>query len=141
MADVLAGDLESFRSGFEGRVVTGEDSDYDAVRAECVWNGAIDRRPWVIARATSAADVAAAVRFARVAGREVAVRGGGHNFSGSCIANDAMMIDLGAMCDVHVDPAAKRAVCGGGTRWSQLDAATQQHGLAAPGGFIRHTRS
>jgi len=139
MADVLAGDLESFRSGFEGRVVTGEDSDYDAVRAECVWNGAIDRRPWVIARATSAADVAAAVRFARVAGRELAVRGGGHNFSGSCIANDAVMIDLGAMCDVHVDPAAKRAVCGGGTRWSQLDAATQQHGLAAPGGFISHT--
>ena len=49
------------------------------------------------------------------------------------------MIDLGAMCDVHVDPAARRAVCGGGTRWSQLDAATQEHGLAAPGGFISHT--
>jgi hypothetical protein len=30
--------------------VTKEDPDYDAVRAECVWNGAIDRRPWVIAR-------------------------------------------------------------------------------------------
>ena len=34
---------------------------------------------------------------------------------------------------------ARRAVCGGGTRWSQLDAATQEHGLATPGGFISHT--
>ena len=48
------------------------------------------------------------------------------------------MIDLGAR-DLSVDPAAKRAVCGGGTRWSQLDAATQEHGLATPGGFISHT--
>ena len=50
MADVLA-DLESFRGGFAGRVVTRDDADYDAVRAECVWNGDVDRRPWVIARA------------------------------------------------------------------------------------------
>ena len=139
MADGLAGDLESFRGGFAGRVVTGDDSDYDGVRAECVWNGDVDRHPWVIARATCAADVAAAVRFAGGAGRAVAVRGGGHNFAGSCIADDAVMIDLGAMCDVRVDPTAQRAVCGGGTRWSQLDAATKEHGLATPGGFISHT--
>jgi hypothetical protein len=50
MTDALASDLESFRGEFAGRVVTKEDPDYDAVRAECVWNGAIDRRPWVIAR-------------------------------------------------------------------------------------------
>jgi len=139
MADVLAGDLDSLRRAFAGRVVTGEDADYDEVRAECVWNGDVDRRPWLIARATSAADVATAVRFARAASREVTVRGGGHNFSGSCIADDAVMIDLGPMCDVRVDPAAKRAVCGGGTRWSQLDAATQEHALAVPGGFVSHT--
>ena len=30
-------------------------------------------------------------------------------------------------------------VCGGGTTWGELDAATQQHGLAVPGGFISHT--
>ena len=69
----------------------------------------------------------------------MAVRGGGHNFAGSCIADDAVMIDLGAMCEVRVDPGAKTAVCGGGARWSQLDSATQQYGLAAPGGFISHT--
>jgi len=139
MADMLAGELKAFGPGFVGRVVTSDDSDYDTVRSECVWNGDIDRRPWVIAQATSAADVAAAVKFAQAAGREVAVRGGGHNFAGSCIADNAVMIDLGPMCDVRVDPAARTAVCGGGARWSQLDAATQEHGLATPGGFVSHT--
>ena len=139
MPDVPGGALNSFRDRFAGRVVTADDPDYDAVRAACVWNGDIDRRPWAIAQATSTADVAAAVGVAHETGREVAIRGGGHNFSGSCTADGAVMIDLGLLCDVQVDPSAKRAVCGGGTRWSQLDAATQEHGLAAPGGFISHT--
>jgi FAD/FMN-containing dehydrogenase len=135
----LASELKSFRDDFGGRVVTPDDSDYDAVRAECVWNGDIDRRPAVIARARSVDDVAAAVRLARETGRDLAVRGGGHNFSGACIANDAVMIDLGALSAISVDPAARKARCGGGTRWSQLDAATQEHGLATPGGFVSHT--
>jgi FAD/FMN-containing dehydrogenase len=139
MGDVAALDLDAFREEFGGRVVTANDTDYDTVRAECVWNGDIDRRPWVIARVSCANDVAAAVRFAKGAGREIAVRGGGHNFSGSCIADDAVMIDLGGLCDISVDPATRTARCGGGTRWAQLDAATQEHGLAAPGGFVSHT--
>jgi FAD/FMN-containing dehydrogenase len=119
--------------------VTPEDADYDAVRAECVWNGEIDRKPWVIARCESAKDVATAIGFARAAGHPVSVRGGGHNFAGSCISDDGVMIDLGPMGAISVDPVAKRAVCEGGTTWVQLDAATQEHGLATPGGFISHT--
>ena len=49
------------------------------------------------------------------------------------------MIHLGAMNGVTVDPAARRAVCGGGATWADVDAATLQHGLATPGGFISHT--
>jgi FAD/FMN-containing dehydrogenase len=139
VTQLRADDLDALRSAFSGRLVTSSDSDYDAVRAECVWNGDIDRRPWVIARARSAEDVAAAVRFAADTGRALAVRGGGHNFSGSCIADDAVMIDLGGLNSVSVDPAAKTARCGGGARWSELDAACQEHGLAVPGGFISHT--
>ncbi len=139
MSESGAGDLAAFRAEFGGRVVLEDDNDYDAVRAECVWNGDIDRRPWLIARVASTDDVTRALRLAADSGRAVAVRGGGHNFSGSCIADDAVMIDLGALCDITVDPKARRATCGGGTRWAQLDAATQEHGLAAPGGFISHT--
>ena len=138
MPSPLSSDLQS-REGFSGRVVTPADADYDAVRAECVWNGDIDRRPWLIAQPRTSADVAAAVRFARAAEREIAVRGGGHNFSGSCIADEAVMIDLGQLRAVAVDVGARRATCGGGARWADLDGATQQHGLATPGGFISHT--
>ncbi|MDM0085218.1 FAD-binding oxidoreductase [Variovorax sp. J31P179] len=49
------------------------------------------------------------------------------------------MIHLGAMNGVIVDPSARRAVCGGGATWANIDAATQLHGLATPGGFISHT--
>ena len=38
-----------------------------------------------------------------------------------------------------MDPDAQRASCGGGTTWGELDAATQQHGLAVTGGFVTHT--
>ena len=49
------------------------------------------------------------------------------------------MIDLSRMNQVTVDPAARRAVCGGGATWADVDAATQAHGLATPGGFVSHT--
>ena len=49
------------------------------------------------------------------------------------------MIDLSPMRTVQVDPDTQRARCGGGTTWAELDAATQVHGLATPGGVISHT--
>src|SRR5258705_10765634 len=49
------------------------------------------------------------------------------------------MMHLGAMTSVSVDPTARRAVCGGGATWADVDAATQAHGLPTPGGFISHT--
>lgn len=111
--------------------------DYDRSRA--VWNGAIDRKPAVIACCTTAEQVAGAIRFARRSGLEIAVRGGGHNYAGHAVCEGGLMIHLGAMNGVTVDPAARRAICGGGATWAELDAATQQHGLATPGGFVSHT--
>jgi FAD/FMN-containing dehydrogenase len=130
-------DLADLRAGFHGRVTAHQDADYDSARA--VWNGEIDWRPAVVARCAGAADVAAAIRFARDADLDLTVRGGGHNFGGAAVADGAVMIHLGDMNTVSVDPAARTARCGGGATWAQLDAATQQHGLATPGGTISHT--
>ena len=136
MAQVL-GSLDSFRTGFSGTVLTPGDDGYDAARS--VWNGAIDRHPAVIAQCTGAEQVAAAIAFARESGLEISVRGGGHNFAGFAVVEDGLMIDLSQMRSVSVDPAARRARCGGGATWADLDGAAQEHGLAVTGGFISHT--
>jgi len=130
-------DLTAFRSAFGGSILTPGHADYDAARA--VWNGAIDRKPAVIARCHTAEQVADAIRYARAHGLELSVRGGGHNYAGHAVCDGGLMIHLGAMNGVSVDPVARRAVCGGGATWADVDAATQQHGLATPGGFISHT--
>ena len=137
MTQQLSDDLALLRAAFSGTVITSGDPDYDAARS--LWNGDIDRRPAVIARCTTAGDVSAAIAFARSHGLELAVRGGGHNYGGFACCDGGLMINLSAMNQVTVDPIASRAVCGGGATWAELDAATQEHGLAVPGGFVSHT--
>ena len=129
--------LEEFRATFKGHALTPGHVDYDTSRG--VWNGAIDRKPAVIACCTTAEHVAEAIRFARKSGLEISVRGGGHNYAGNAVCEGGLMIHLGEMKSVAVDPAKRRVVCGGGATWADVDAATQKHGLAVPGGFISHT--
>jgi FAD/FMN-containing dehydrogenase len=129
--------IASFKSAFDGTVLVSGDEGYDGARA--LWNGDIQRRPAVIAQCTTAEQVVAAIGFARDESLEIAVRGGGHNFAGHGVCEGGVMIDLSGMNGVVVDAAAKRVRCGGGTTWADLDGATQEHGLAVPGGVISHT--
>ncbi|KUL44149.1 FAD-linked oxidase [Streptomyces regalis] len=123
--------------GFSGRLVTPRDADYDDVRA--MWNGAVDRRPRYLARCLSPSDAAAAVRFAGERGLAVTVRGGGHGVAGNALCDDGLVVDLGPMKSVSVDPARRTATAGPGTLWGELDAATQAFGLAVTGGVVSHT--
>ncbi|HZQ84333.1 MAG TPA: FAD-binding oxidoreductase [Acidimicrobiales bacterium] len=129
--------IETFRKDFAGQLLTAGDADYDQARS--VWNGDIDRRPAAIAQCSSAAQVAAAIGFARDAGLELTVRGGGHNFGGLAVSDGGLMVDLSPMGDVTIDAAARRARVAGGATWASLDGAAQAHGLAVTGGFISHT--
>jgi FAD/FMN-containing dehydrogenase len=123
--------------GFRGRLMSAGDADYDIARA--VWNGAIDRRPRLIARCIGTADVVAAVRFAREQDLEIAIRGGGHNVAGTAVCDGGIAIDLSAMRGVRVDPAGRRAWVQGGALWGDVDHETQAHGLATTGGIVSHT--
>src|SRR3954470_7388758 len=123
--------------GFVGRLVEPADADYDTARAG--WNGAIDRRPAAVAYASDADDVAAVVRAARAAGVRFTIRAGGHSVSGRSIRDGALCIDLRALDEVVVDPRAEVVSVGGGALLGELDAATQEHGLAVPAGQISHT--
>src|SRR5262245_58910929 len=82
-----------------------------------IWNGAIDRRPALIARCTGAADVRAAVAFARERELVVAVRGGGHNVAGTAVCDGGIVIDLSSMKGLWVDPRARVARAQPGLLW------------------------
>jgi FAD/FMN-containing dehydrogenase len=125
--------IEGFRAGLRGALLQPGDAGYDAARS--IWNAMIDRRPALVVRCAGTADVMAAVVFARDHGLPLAVRGGGHNIAGNAVCDDGLVIDLSAMRDVHVDPAARRAVVGGGALLSDLDHETQAFGLAVPLGI------
>jgi FAD binding domain/Berberine and berberine like len=99
----------------------------------------VDRRPALIARCTSADDVAAAIRHAREAGLEIGVKSGGHGVLGLCVPEGGLMIDLTPMGDVRVDPAGRRAGVGGGALLRFLDRSTEAHGLATTAGNVSHT--
>jgi FAD/FMN-containing dehydrogenase len=122
---------------FSGELLAPNDPTYDDARA--IWNGAIDRRPALIARCRDARDVAAALHLARERELPVAVRGGGHGVAGSAVSDGGLMIDLSPMRAVTVDPQARTARAQGGVLWGEIDAATQAHGLATVGGIVTHT--
>ena len=129
--------VKELTASFQGELVQPGDAGYDEHRK--VWNGSIDRHPALIARCAGTDDVIGAIRFARQTGLPLAVRGGGHSFPGLSVCDGGVVLDMGALTAVEVDPEAKTAKAQAGTLLGQLDVATQAHGLAAPAGIVTHT--
>jgi len=120
-----------------GGVVGPEDPGYDEARS--VHNAMIDRRPALIARCATVADVQAALAAGRRSGLPIAVRGGGHNGPGLGTVDAGIVIDLSPMHAVDVDPQRRTATVQGGATWGSVDAATHEYGLATPSGIISST--
>ena len=134
---VQAGSIEDLRASVRGSVITPADAGYDEARR--VWNASIDRRPAAIVRCRAAADVIAAVNFARANLLPLAVRGGAHNVAGRCTCDDGIVIDFSEMKGIRVDQAAKTVRAEPGLRWSEFDRETQAFGLATTGGTVGDT--
>src|SRR5690349_4612197 len=90
-ATLGVGELAKLRATIDGPVLAADDDGYLA--AGRLFNAAVEHTPEAIVQVTSAADVAAAVRFARARGMDVSVRGGGHGVVGHATAG-RLVIDL-----------------------------------------------
>ena len=129
--------VDRLSAGLQGDLITPDDAGYDDART--LYNAMIDKHPALIVRCAHAADVAAAVAFARQNQLDVAIRGGGHNGAGLAMVDDGLVIDLSPMKAIHVDPAARTVRVAGGCTWGEVDQATHAHGLAVPSGIISTT--
>ena len=143
MSETLVGVLgeatvQELRDALRGEILTPGDDGF--LEASCAWNGVhYDRRPALVVRCRGAADVSVAVAFARSNDLELAVRGGGHSLPGFSTTDGGIVVDLGPMSGVRVDPAGRRAYVDGGAVWADVDHETQAYGLATPGGLISST--
>jgi FAD/FMN-containing dehydrogenase len=129
--------VSALRDQVQGETISAEDGAYEEARR--VYNAMIERRPRVIVRPAGADDVVAAVNFARENELGVAVRGGSHSVPGFGTADDAVVIDLGRMQEVEVDPDTRTARSQGGATWGVFNDAAHAHGLATTGGIISTT--
>jgi FAD/FMN-containing dehydrogenase len=118
-------------------VIRPGDERYDEARV--VFNAGIDRRPAVIARCATPADVAEALRMAREGGLAVAVRAGGHSVAGFSMNDGGLVVDVRPMKDIRVDRDERTVTVGAGTTWAEFDRATQEFGLATTGGRVSTT--
>src|SRR4051794_41027037 len=130
--------IGQLRESVRGQIHTPGSDGYD--EASRIWNGAHDgRQPALVVGCTGAADVIAAVRFARANQLEIAVRGGGHSIAGFSTGDGVMVVDLSPMNAVRVDTTTRWATVGGGAVWADVDHETLAHGLATTGGLISST--
>lgn len=126
--------LDRLATQVTGWVLIPGDADFDEARA--VWNRLIDCVPYAIVRAADLADIPLVLEAVRKTRLPLAVRGGGHSVAGLGTIDDGIVLDLGALREVHVDPETLLVTTGPGARVGDVDAATAPHGLAVPLGTV-----
>ena len=136
-AELDAVALSDLAANVRGDVVVPTDTDYDVVRR--VYNAMIDKRPAVVVRCAGAADVVAALAFARANALEIAVRGGGHNVSGKSVCDGGLLIDLAPMRGIRVDPERRSVRAQPGLLLRDVDRENGAFGLATPFGVVALT--
>src|SRR5690606_29231206 len=112
------------------------DPGYDATRAREIWNKRLDaaRSPDAIVRCRSSDDVVAAIRFAAAHGLKVSPRGTGHHYEAAALRDGGLLLDLGGIDFVEIDPEARTARVGVGVTGGVLSERLAAHRLAFPVG-------
>ena len=129
--------LDELKGALRGNLLMPGNAAYDAARR--VLNPSIDKHPALVVQPRVPADVSTAVNFAREKELLLAVKCGGHSFSGKSTCNGGMQIDLSLLRGARVDRERKRAYVAGGSLLGDLDAETCAHGLVTTAGTVSHT--
>jgi FAD/FMN-containing dehydrogenase len=129
--------VAELKASLRGPLLLAGDQGYDAARR--ILHPQFDKHPALIVQPTGAADVRNAVTFARERELLVAVKCGGHSFSGKSTCDGGIQIDLSRLRGVRVDSTARRAYVEGGSLLGDLDHEAMAHGLVTTAGTVSHT--
>jgi FAD/FMN-containing dehydrogenase len=130
--------LAALRARLRGRLLLASDEGYEEARQ--ILNPSFDKYPALVVQPTGVADIRAAVEFAQEhGGLLLAVKCGGHSFSGQSTCDRGMQIDLSRFRHVRVDPASRTAWVAGGSLLGEVDHESMAYGLATPLGTVSHT--
>jgi len=125
-------DWNTLRARLSGRLVLPGDAGYDAARL--AYNPLFDdQRPTALAECATPADVQACIETARCAQVPIAARSGGHSYGGYSTPNGGLVVDLGGMSHVVVNPNGTATV-GAGAQLIDVYAALAAAGRCLPAG-------
>ena len=111
--------LQQLRDSLRGALLLAGEPGYDQARR--VLNASIDRHPALVVQPSGVADVRTAVTFARARDLLLAVKCGGHSYSGKSTCDRGMQIDLSHFRGVRIDPVSRTAYVAGGSLLGELD--------------------
>jgi hypothetical protein len=129
--------VKELGDSLRGRLLLPGAEGYDTARR--VLNPTIDKHPALIVQPSGAADVMSAVDFARERDLLIAVKCGGHSFSGKSTCEGGMQIDLSTFRSARVDPESRTAYIAGGSLLGELDHESMAQGLVTTAGTVSHT--
>ncbi len=129
--------IAELKASLRGPLLLAGDAGYDSARR--ILHPQFDKHPALIVQPTGAADVRNAVTFARERELLLAVKCGGHSFSGKSTCDGGIQIDLSRLRGVRVNKTARRAYVEGGSLLGDLDHEAMAHGLVTTAGTVSHT--
>lgn len=108
--------------------------EFDTLKDELIWNARLrrTRSPQLIAQPRTAIDVSRWIRWAAAQDFKVSLRGSGHNYEAAALSDGGLLLDLGGLDWIEVEPIGMTCSVGAGVTGSRLIKALAQYGLAFP---------
>ncbi|MFJ5546151.1 FAD-binding oxidoreductase [Streptomyces sp. NPDC093225] len=126
-----AADWSALGRGLQGGLVRPGDADYTTARQ--LYNTRFDgQRPAAVAYIANTADIAECLAFARKHHTPVAIRNGGHSYTGWSSGTGRLVVDVSALKSVRT--ASGSAVIGAGAKLIDVYTQLGAHGVTVPGG-------